>query len=597
MTSIPSAGTSPYQLCVDTFAGDHFRVHTFTGNEALSEAWSFDLVVTCATDGDVVERAALGRRAVLLFDVGEQQRAFHGIVAAVRLAHVHAADHVNSYQIRLVPRLWLLKRKKRTRIFQSMRVPDIVSGVLADAGIATRWQLARVYPVREYCTQYEETDYRFVKRLLAEAGIFFYFPEGPPVGGASFAADAAIGAATAAGSAVLGAVAGSAAGSMMAEASSLAGTLIPGDTVICADDAICYPPMNGDDGAALAASTAAALAPVVGSALGAGNGAASTALGTASAVAGTVIAAAVQGSGAVPVLHFLASEELRVSALDKVTHFTLRNTVRSSAAVFRDYDPDRPMVRLQSSAVSTQPFPPSPFEAAAAALAGADNAASVIQGAAPLPGAAAGSVATFQAVAGTAGSAVSAASGALGQRVPFEVYEHHDPFLFPKWSPASDEASRILRQKRRRASIASGEGGCSDLSPGHRFALHGHPAPQLDGDYVVTSVEHRAAEHSEGGGPRRVYWSSFECAPAAMPYPPARPKRKTSEPSSSPTRTRTTAKFLGPRCRSSPTCLLTMSWTRLCASHNRGFAWSAPTGHLREPTMMAGSCAMWSVAS
>lgn len=60
-------------------------------------------------------------------------------------------------------------------------------------------------------------------------------------------------------------------------------------------------------------------------------------------------------------------------------------------------------------------------------------------------------------------------------RVGFEVYDHHAGFLFPKWAFADDEAARILRQKRRRASIATGESGCPDLSPGHRFALDDHP--------------------------------------------------------------------------------------------------------------------------
>lgn len=81
---------TPYQLHVDGFADDHFRVHSFRGKETLSEAWSFDLVVT-AEAGDVVEQAALGQRAVLLFNVAGEQRAFYGVVAAVRLTQAHRA--------------------------------------------------------------------------------------------------------------------------------------------------------------------------------------------------------------------------------------------------------------------------------------------------------------------------------------------------------------------------------------------------------------------------------------------------------------------------------------------------------------------------
>ena len=510
----------PYQLSVDGFAPDHLRVHSFRGKETISEAWSFDLVVT-AEAGDDLERAALGQRAMLLFHVGEAPRAFYGIVAAVRLDQVHEAERSIKYHLRVVPRLWLLRRKQRTRIFQKMRVPDIVTAVLLEAGIATRWQLTRTYPQREYTTQYEETDYRFVKRLLAEAGIYFYFPQGPPVDAAALTTDAVVGAAAAAGSSVLDALAGPAVGSLAGSAASMAETLIPGDTVICGDDAICYPPLRGDDAAGLAASSAAALAPALGDVLGAGDGIAGAVMGGASAVAGAVIAGLTAADRASPLLRFLSNERAAITKQDKVIRFSLLNSVRSSAAAFRDYDPDRPMVRLQSAAVSTQPFPPSPFEVAAAAAATALNVATAAQG---VPGAAGGLAAAGAAISMLDG-AVNQAGDALGQKVPFEVYEHHSPFLFPKWAFGSDEAPRILRQKRRRASIAEGEGGCSDLCPGHRFALEDHPAPQLDGDYVVIRVEHRGETHPEEGKPWTVYWNSFACAPAQMTYVPARAKR------------------------------------------------------------------------
>src|SRR5690242_16962953 len=109
----------PYQLTVDGFADDAFRIHSFRGNEAVSEAWSFDVVVT-AEAGDEIERAALGKRATLVFNVGEEQRAFYGVVASVRLAAVHGAALSIKYHLRVVPRLWTLKRKKRSRIFQKM---------------------------------------------------------------------------------------------------------------------------------------------------------------------------------------------------------------------------------------------------------------------------------------------------------------------------------------------------------------------------------------------------------------------------------------------------------------------------------------------
>ena len=33
----------------------------------------------------------------------------------------------------------------------------------------------------------------------------------------------------------------------------------------------------------------------------------------------------------------------------------------------------------------------------------------------------------------------------IAPNIPSAIYEHHSPFLFPKWAFASDEAPRILR--------------------------------------------------------------------------------------------------------------------------------------------------------
>src|ERR1700759_2437576 len=112
--------STPYRLSVDGFPEDSFRVHTLTGREALSEAYSFELLVTTHGRDEEIERTALGSRATLIFDLGGKQRAFYGVVAAVRNEGVRGiGDHLE-LRIRLAPRLWLLKRKKRTRIFQDM---------------------------------------------------------------------------------------------------------------------------------------------------------------------------------------------------------------------------------------------------------------------------------------------------------------------------------------------------------------------------------------------------------------------------------------------------------------------------------------------
>jgi type VI secretion system secreted protein VgrG len=443
--TLPAADSPPYHLAVDGFPRDHFRVLAFTGREAISRAYWFH-VTTTVRSADDADRAPLGRRAVLTWNVGPAPRAFHGVVAGSR---IDERDGNVKVHLRLVPRLRLLDRRRRTRIFQKQGVPDIVTAVLGEAGIAVRWQLKRAYPAREYCTQYEETDYAFVRRLLAEAAIYFYFHAGPPLDDAALA---------------------------MAP-------LVPGDTVVCADDATFYPPIGGDDPGDVLAAGAAALIPDV-----AGGGAV-----VAAAVEAVVLAAAARPA---PTLYYLAMIDTATPDADKITPFAVRGSVRSNRAVFRDYDPERPAAPLWSEAASTAPFP-SPL-------------------AIPDTGALAGAV-------------VAAVAGELSGQpslLPLEIYDHHGPFLFPKWAFTGDEAARMLRQARRRAVVAEGGSGCSALAAGHRFSLSDHPVAQLDGPYAVTRVDHHGDAAFRGDAGERVYACTFDCVPAAVTFVPKRPRRE-----------------------------------------------------------------------
>ena len=82
------------------------------------------------------------------------------------------------YRLRIVPTLWLLKKRTTSRIFQELTVPAIVSAVLDESGVKYALRLLGTYRRRTYCVQYRETDFAFVERLLAEEGIFYTFDHG-----------------------------------------------------------------------------------------------------------------------------------------------------------------------------------------------------------------------------------------------------------------------------------------------------------------------------------------------------------------------------------------------------------------------------------
>src|SRR5690606_8550956 len=109
------------------------------------------------------------------------RRQYHGHVTACELLGSNGG--LARYRLVLEPWLAFLRQRVDSYAFQDMTVMEIVEDVFADyarEGVlvpAWRWELAdrAVYRGRSLTTQYEESDYDFLHRLLAEEGIFYWF--------------------------------------------------------------------------------------------------------------------------------------------------------------------------------------------------------------------------------------------------------------------------------------------------------------------------------------------------------------------------------------------------------------------------------------
>jgi len=92
------------------------------------------------------------------------------------VSHVFVGDRLE-VRLRLVPWTWFLTRTSDCRIFQKMKVPDIIGQVFRDMGF-TDFELqinSGDYRKWEYCVQYRETAFNFVSRLMEQEGISYYF--------------------------------------------------------------------------------------------------------------------------------------------------------------------------------------------------------------------------------------------------------------------------------------------------------------------------------------------------------------------------------------------------------------------------------------
>ncbi|MBK3759758.1 type VI secretion system Vgr family protein [Stutzerimonas frequens] len=154
-----------------------FKVLEFQGREAISQPYRFDLeLVSERPDLDL--ECLLHRPAFLAF--APDGSGIHGLVH--QAAQGESGKRLTRYRLTLVPQLAYLAHRTNQRIFQHLSVPQIIAQVLEEHGIqadAYRFGLGPVvYPPREYCVQYDETDLHFLQRLCEEEGIHYHFQHG-----------------------------------------------------------------------------------------------------------------------------------------------------------------------------------------------------------------------------------------------------------------------------------------------------------------------------------------------------------------------------------------------------------------------------------
>ena len=172
---MPQSPLPEVEFSVQFQSGGAWSLVRLHATEALNEVYEYALEV--ATREALTPSDLLGGTAVVTLARDGADRKLCGLVAAVTDRGFVGAHRVA--EVVLVPALWTLGQRTSTRIFQEVDALAAVELVLREAGVyqgaAFEKVIAITLPVREYCTQYEETDLAFVRRLLEEEGLAFYF--------------------------------------------------------------------------------------------------------------------------------------------------------------------------------------------------------------------------------------------------------------------------------------------------------------------------------------------------------------------------------------------------------------------------------------
>ncbi|MCC5986218.1 MAG: type VI secretion system tip protein VgrG [Pararhodobacter sp.] len=149
----------------------------FSGHEAISELFEFTIDMV-AEDDAIDPGKLLGQSLTLnIKKPDDSKRHISGMVRHFSRGMPYGIG-LRHYRAIIVPQFWLTTLRRDFRIFQEKSVQDIIKELLGEARISPRLRAVGGTTVRTYCTQYDETTFNFLSRLMEEEGLYYFFKHG-----------------------------------------------------------------------------------------------------------------------------------------------------------------------------------------------------------------------------------------------------------------------------------------------------------------------------------------------------------------------------------------------------------------------------------
>jgi type VI secretion system secreted protein VgrG len=184
MPSSLSTSNRMYFLSLQEYGEDDLLIEEMSGHEAVSELFEFRLRLLSERD-DIDPRKIIGKWAILRIETWDSrhmagERHWNGFVSRFaqtgRAASPDGEGDLYTYECDIVPWFWMLTQHEDCRIFQNLSVPEIIDTIFAEFSYSDYLpELTEHHPRLEYCTQYNETSFAFISRLLEREGIHYYF--------------------------------------------------------------------------------------------------------------------------------------------------------------------------------------------------------------------------------------------------------------------------------------------------------------------------------------------------------------------------------------------------------------------------------------
>ena len=154
---------------------DVLLIESLDGAEGISRLFEYHVELLATVDTTIDIKSIVGSKVSVAIALSDAQgsRWISGIVASFEQCAGDAEFDV--YKARIVPSMWQLTLSTNCRVFQGKTVMDIAKKVIGEYGLSLSDQTTGSYKPLEYCTQYSESDFHFVARILEESGIYYWF--------------------------------------------------------------------------------------------------------------------------------------------------------------------------------------------------------------------------------------------------------------------------------------------------------------------------------------------------------------------------------------------------------------------------------------
>ncbi|HCI49158.1 MAG TPA: type VI secretion system tip protein VgrG [Holosporales bacterium] len=189
MVSPLTTGKNVYLTITTALGKDAFILNKFEGTEGFCSLFEFKAElyathVANASNNDIDFTALLQESATIAIQFQYSVKYISGIVTRFTQGSTVAVTDPQNYRqqertyyyLTLRPKLWLATLRENCKIFQNMATLDIIKEVLGDHSITIMDNTSSAgQTVREYCVQYNESDFQFISRLMEAEGIYYFF--------------------------------------------------------------------------------------------------------------------------------------------------------------------------------------------------------------------------------------------------------------------------------------------------------------------------------------------------------------------------------------------------------------------------------------